>query len=581
MIRALALSSCATCLLLSHAAWSKPKVALTQIEGDATGDVRDAVAEAIEGSEISLIASREVNRAVDKLGDLSDLTEKDFKKLASELEADAIVAGKLDRVGKARTIKFRLFVHRKMAKGFTVSFKDPKSEKFRAALHDKMLDKLGAAGAGAGDAEDARPAKGKAEADDEPVAAAEKKGQKGGKPKKGKKAKAEPADDAEEAVPAKKGRLARADDAEDARPTRKKPAEDSEDALPPRKKALADDDAAPRKKAAEPESEDALPPRKARPEAKADDAGDDARAAADGDDAPRKAKKRVASADDEAEVEASAAPVAEAARGAGRAALRLDVGGSVTQRSLKFNTIQFANAPHNLALSPVPGARFAGEIYPLLLNGSHGVLANLGLGFDYDKTFGLHLSAVDSATKMTFDVPVKQSHFGIGLRYRQAFGKTDSGPTLTLGVGYRKSLFSPDRSALTANASVDADVRRDAPGTNYTMIDPGATFRLPVTRMVAFSLGGKFLVVTDAGPIQGPRSYGQAKVYGFQAAAGVDVVLGRHLALQFSGEFTQVGYSFVGGSDLSSGLDGDTSKKEVGGLSDRAIGGAATVAVMY
>jgi hypothetical protein len=577
MIRALALSSCAACLLLSHAAWSKPKVALTQIEGDATGDVRDAVAEAIEGSEISLIASREVNRAVDKLGDLSDLTEKDFKKLASDLEADAIVAGKLDKVGRAKTIKFRLFVHRKMAKGFTVSFKDPKSEKFRAALHDKMLDKLGAAGAGAGDAEDAKPARPKAEADDEPVAATDKKAQKGGKGKKGKKAKAEPADDAEDAVPAKKGHLAKADDAEDARPTKKKPAEDSDDALPPRKKALAADDAPPRKKAAEPESEDSLPPRKP----KADGTGDDAKAAADDDDAPRKAKKRVASADDDAEVEASAAPAAEPARGASRAALRLDVGGSVTQRSLKFNTIQFANAPHNLSLSPVPGARFEGELYPLLLNGSHGVLANLGLGFDYDKTFGLHLSAVDSANQMTFDVPVKQSHFGIGLRYRQAFGKTDSGPTLTLGVGYRKSLFSPDRSALTADAAVDADVRRDAPGTNYTMIDPGATFRLSVTPMVAFSLGGKFLVVTDAGPIQGQRSYGQAKVYGFQAVAGVDVVLGRHLALQFSGELTQVGYSFVGGSDLSSGLDGDTSKKEVGGLSDRAIGGAATVAVMY
>src|SRR5215468_7980932 len=153
------------CLLAGHTASAKPKVALTQIEGDASGDVRDAVVEALEGKELSLIGSREVNRAVDKLGDLADLTEKDFKKLATELEADAIVAGKLEKVGTAKTLRFRLFVHKKMAKGFTVSFKDPKSEKFRAMLHDKMIDKIGVAG-GAED-DDAKPAKKKKAAEDE------------------------------------------------------------------------------------------------------------------------------------------------------------------------------------------------------------------------------------------------------------------------------------------------------------------------------------------------------------------------------------------------------------------------------
>src|SRR5262245_17977377 len=63
MTRALALIACAASLLLSHTALAKPKVALTQIEGDASGDVRDAVAEALEGKELSLIGSREVNRA--------------------------------------------------------------------------------------------------------------------------------------------------------------------------------------------------------------------------------------------------------------------------------------------------------------------------------------------------------------------------------------------------------------------------------------------------------------------------------------------------------------------------------------
>src|SRR5678816_3453086 len=176
MTRALALLCCAVSLLLSHTAFAKPKVALTQIEGDATGDVRDAVAEALEGKELSLIGSREVNRAVDKLGDLADLGEKDFKKLATELEADAIVAGKLDKVGSAKTLKFRLFVHKKMAKGFTVSFKDAKSEKFRSMLHDKMLDKIGIASGG--DDDDGRPARKKADDDDAALAKPDKRAKK-------------------------------------------------------------------------------------------------------------------------------------------------------------------------------------------------------------------------------------------------------------------------------------------------------------------------------------------------------------------------------------------------------------------
>src|SRR4051794_22125813 len=103
MTRPLALIICVVFLLSPGAALARPKVALTQIEGDASGDIRDAVVEALEGGkELSLISGREVNHAVDKLGDLSDLTEKDFKKLATQLEADAIVLGKLDKVGGAK-----------------------------------------------------------------------------------------------------------------------------------------------------------------------------------------------------------------------------------------------------------------------------------------------------------------------------------------------------------------------------------------------------------------------------------------------------------------------------------------------
>ncbi|HEX3478027.1 MAG TPA: hypothetical protein VHT91_23560 [Kofleriaceae bacterium] len=568
MTRALALICCAASFLASHAASAKPsRVALTQIEGDATGDVRDAVAEALEGKELSLIASREVNRAVDKLGDLSDLTEKDFKKLASELDADAVVAGKLDKVGSAKTLKFRMFIHKKMAKGFTVSFKDAKSEKFRTLLHDKILDKIGAGSAGSGgdDEEDARPAKKKKPADDDedPLAKKDRKAKKAKDAKDAKDAKAD-ADD-EDARPAKKTRAAKAED-DDARPAKKKPAED-DDARPARKKPAEDDDARPAKKQADADGD-------------ARAAGDDDAGSRRSDDgaAPRKAKKRVAAADDDAEVEATAAPIAEPARGANRAAIRLDVGGSVVQRSFKFNTRQLPTAPRDTSLSPVPGARLDGEIYPLAIGGSQGAAANLGVGFDYDKTLSLHIN-VPRTGMPAVSVAAKQSHYAFGLRYRLAFGRTETSSTLTLGVDYGKQLFSTDLAAAGMDDTVRTALKANTPETEYTMIEPGVVFRLPVTRMVAFALGGRGMVVTKAGPIGTASSYGKARVYGAGGLAALDIVLGQHLGLRLSGEFTQIGFSFLGAGALTD-PDGN-GQADVGGLADRSIGGAATLTLLY
>ena len=543
MTRALALICCAAGLLVTQAVSAKPKIALTQIEGDATGDVHDAVAEALEGKELLLIASRDVNRAVDKLGDLSDLTEKDFKKLATELDADAIIAGKLDKVGGAKTLKFRLYVRKKMAKGFTVSFKDAKSDKFRTMLHDKMLDKIGVGGGGGDDEDDAKPAKKKKGADDEDDPLAKKD-------KKSKKAKADKADkaeaDDEDARPAKKTRAAKADD--------------------------ADDDARPAKKAKAEAADDA----------KGGDDGKSQAAAADDDGAPRKAKKRVAAAEDDPEIEARAAPVAEPARGANRAAIRLDLGGSVVQRSFKFNSTQTNQQPKNTSLSPVPGARLDGEVYPLALNGTQGALAGLGLGFFYDRTIGLNIKTTDTpagGTAMTSTVPVKQSRYSIGVRYRLAFGKTETSPTLTLGVGYGKQLFSTDLSATGMDPAARLTVKRNTPETEYTMFDPGLTFRLPLTRMFAFALGGRAMVITNAGPIQHTNSYGRARVYGAEGVAALDVVLGPHVGLRFAGEFSQVGFTFLGDGTLAD-ADGN-GQQDVGGMADRAIGGAALLTVLY
>ena len=51
-------------LALPATAWAVPKVALTAIDGDSESEVRDAVAEALDGDELKLVSKKETNRAV-------------------------------------------------------------------------------------------------------------------------------------------------------------------------------------------------------------------------------------------------------------------------------------------------------------------------------------------------------------------------------------------------------------------------------------------------------------------------------------------------------------------------------------
>ncbi len=122
-----------------------PKVALPAIDGDDSGDVREAVAEALDSKELSVLGAKETNRTLDKLKiDVADITEKQAKKLATELEANVVMAGTLGKEGKSKLLKFRVFINGKKVKSFSVTFSNPRSKKFKDAVHEKMVDKLAA-----------------------------------------------------------------------------------------------------------------------------------------------------------------------------------------------------------------------------------------------------------------------------------------------------------------------------------------------------------------------------------------------------------------------------------------------------
>jgi hypothetical protein len=456
--------------MLPAVAWGKPRVAIVEFDGDPGGELSDVVAELLEG-DYAISGPSQVRRAVDKLGLDSELSsEKQLKKVAKELDAEAVIRGDVAEKSSGRKIlHVKLFAGGKKVKGFKVEFVSAKSDKMRTALRDKLVERL-----------DAEKSKG-----DEAVADEDK-------PK---------GDDAEE----------------------DKPKSDDEDI-----------------------------------------------------DGGKKKKKRVARAggDDEEDITGSVevAPVRTSSHTANRAAIRVDFGPSASRRQLVFTSRAFEQAPKAYENAVVPGGRVGGELFPLAFGNPDGIAAGLGVGGDFDQTVGLKLRST-AQPGTTF--PVKQTHWSVGGRFRIAFGKKPTSPTVTLTGGIFHRRFSVDRTALMMGNVIDL------PDVLYQGYNPGVTMRFPFVASFALVLGGDAYLVTSAGQISKNTSYGQARITGGEGFAGFDVVLGKRFAVRAVGEFSQVGFAFTGNGTEANNRDGDPTTKDVGGAADRVIGGALTFGVLY
>jgi len=471
-----------------------PKIALPAIEGDSTGDMRDDVAAALDGDQLTVLGEKEVNRVYDRLNveNLAELTEKQAKKLSTDLEADAVVTAVLAKKGKTKTLKFRLFVNGKKQKGFTVQFKNAKSNKFKTALRNKLVDRL------------------TAEPEPPPAVA---------KPEE------------EEPAPKKRKNV--------------KPAEEDE--------------------------EDPNPKKVATKETKSD--------TDDEEEEPKSKKKKTAARDDDEE-ETAIEKRMEPKHTANRAAARIDAGMSFGNRSLVFTKrANFPEGPKPFRSSPVPGARFEAELFPFAFLNPDSILAGFGGAVEYDKTLVLNLN---TTAEPNVDVPVNQQSYSFGGRFRFAFGKRPTSPTITLGVDYGRRRWKADRSGLMDRTSLGGMGSLDLPDTNYAFLSPGLGFRIPIGGMLALVAYGEAMFVSQAGPIQKAESYGKAKIFGFSTEGGLEVVIANRFAVRAVFEMTQFGFDFQGtGGMLANSRDGDPTTPDVGGATDRSLGGVATLGVLY
>lgn len=453
---------------------AKSKIAIAPIDGDDDDEMADALETAIDGSELDVTGTRSTGRMLDRLGYDTDLTSKQAKKLSAELDVDAVLVGSLDSRGGHKVLHFYVYVRGKKTRGFTVTFNNARSDRFKLMLREKLVDKIE-------NPDGARASRGDDNDDDEDEVER--------KPKKKRKKH-------------KKKRVAHRDDDE--------------------------------------ESED-------------EDAGDEE---ADDEEA----------GEDGVRARASGCP-------ANRVALRFDLGVSVQNRSLAFTSRKnnFPQAPSPYSNAPVPGGRFDVELYPLAFGNPDSFAAGLGLAAAFDRTFSLTLSTSDEP-----GVPVAatQQQWSAGVRLRIPFGGART-PSMTLAGDYGVRSFTTDRGGLMDPSSLDL------PDTKYTFVAGGLDLRFPLAGTVALVAGGRAIGVLDAGPIQQPEQYGQARVFGVQANAGLDIVLRGRYAIRLTGELSQFGFAFVGNGAMTNARDNDPTSKDVGGAADRSIGGAATFGILY
>lgn len=344
--------------------------------------------------------------------------------------------------------------------------------------------------------------------------------------------------------------------------------------------AVAEEEAPVKKKKIVKSEEDAEDPN---PKAKKEVAAAEEGEGEPDEDLPKKKKKKKTAAVEgdeedlgETAIEKRMAPQHTANRSAARA----DAGVSFANRSLKFTQrANFPEGPKPFKSKPVPGARFAGELYPFAFYNPDSILAGVGFAGSYDKTLKLNLA---TTAEPGVKVPVDQSAFSVGGRLRFAFGKRPTSPTITAGLDYGRRRWKADRSGLMDRTSLGGMGSLDLPDTNYAFIAPGLGFRIPIGGMIAFVAYGEAMFINKAGPIQKAESYGKAKIFGFAGEGGLEVIIFDRFAIRGMFEMTQIGFDFQGtGGMLANSRDNDPTTPDVGGATDRSLGGVFTLAVLY
>jgi hypothetical protein len=582
----------------------KPRIAVAPLKGDADGTVAEAVVDALAGKDFAVVTPDDVGREIKKLGLSNGLDAKAVRKLTDSLEVVAIVDGTVRKSARKRSVHLEVHRRGKPTTGFTVEFKTTASAAFHHGIHDQVVKRLGGAASRSGDDEDEddgdKPAAKRGDNDDAGSLADADRKRMSSDDDSGDSKRKRSADDG-----ASKRKLSADDNdskrksSDDDNDSRRKPSQAADD----RNRSSSDDEIDRQRKPSNESnrkrglSENSDRARKSDDDGgrkrttsdddngrklRSDDDGGRKRTASD-DDSDRKrrsdddgGRKRTASDDDSDRKrrfseDEPAVRKRKTRRGdsyaPAQALARASAGASVAQRQLTYETrSDFMQAPPRV-VTTAGGGRVDGELYPFALAGASGRLADLGLAASYDKTFGLSIKIPNRTVSAAID----QSHYAIGARYRFSIGQSS---TVKLGLDYVRRHYIADRSSLMA-------VVLDAPDVDYSAIAPGIAAHVPVTPTITAVAGIDGMLMLETGPIQRTPSYGPATVYGIDALAGVDVALTPQIGLRVVLEYSRIALSFNGKGEMTTSRDNDVTTQDVNGATDRWIGVAATIGLIY
>jgi hypothetical protein len=298
----------------------------------------------------------------------------------------------------------------------------------------------------------------------------------------------------------------------------------------------------------------------------------------DEEDALRTRTARVDDDDDDEPLSARASEKADAPEGAMTPAERVRegimivrAGVSVTGRQLTFTTREGFEEAADFESPLAPGGFVSGEMYPLASPKRTDLTSKLGVGFSVDKVVGLKAAVGEMGTQ----VEVNETAWSVGVRYRHNFGDSPTSPTLKLSAGYGRMTAAFDRAAIPAGEVLDV------PDVKYTYYDPGAELRFPLSETLALAVGGRALLITDAGSIQRLDQYGTATLTGFDASGGFEYLYGDRMIINVMGRFALVGYEFAGDGAETTDRDGDPMTVDIGGASDQYLGGRVTLGYLF
>lgn len=264
-----------------------------------------------------------------------------------------------------------------------------------------------------------------------------------------------------------------------------------------------------------------------------------------------------------------------------RAGVELTAGVSFSSRSLSPDARAGIDGPtYDGPLAPALAlglelypASFASESLPARF-----ILANIGIQARFDRVFALtsEILYTQGGDAMTETVDTTQMRFGAGIVYRLFLGDSATAPVLKLGVGYERFQFSIDRGGLPGGVIVPL------PDVQYASLDPGLTFRFPITEVLAVSAVGRLLVLLDPGDVAKADQYGDtSSSLGYDVGLDVEYKIMERLGVRVGARFMNVTLGFEGNGELANNLDGDPSSQDVDGISDTYLGGLITAGYLF